>query len=547
LEHDRPVEGSSLTSDGDLILAGGTMTIDATSSFLAGGGVRGLIGAAAGGTARVVNAGVIDLTNGASGATDTLTIRGDYEGRNGSLNLQTVLGIDGSPSDRLIIDGGTVSGSTTIRVTNAGGLGAQTTGDGIEVVSGINGANTTATTTGTGFTLAGQRVDAGAFEYRLFASNQAGTSQSWFLRTQGNTQTETPTPTPTPAPTPTPTPTPTPPPVTVTPPPVGPLAFRAEVPLLAALPGTLRRGDLEMLGTYHRRMGDENGGVADGFTAPGRIWGRALVEDGRFRQRGDARPTTDGRLYGFQIGVDLFRFGSGGGHHNLGVYGGYTDGDFGVRGFASGVERQAVGDLNTETTYAGLYWTYLADNGFYVDTVIQRSWYDGTADSSNGGRFGIEGDGILASVETGYGFALSPNWTLEPQAQIVAQGSSLDNVTIPNATVIQDSDAQITGRLGLRIKGRFESGGGAIQPYLRANLWKAFASRDRTLFLTPAAVTTIRTPNSALWGEAGAGVTWSLSPKMAIYGEADHRFSLDSGRGVRGSSTGGSIGLKFSF
>ena len=69
--------------------------------------------AATGGTASVVNAGIIDLTNGTSGATDTLTIRGNYVGQNGTLKLQTVLATDGAPSDRLIIDGGAVSGTTT--------------------------------------------------------------------------------------------------------------------------------------------------------------------------------------------------------------------------------------------------------------------------------------------------------------------------------------------------------------------------------------------------------------------------------------------------
>ena len=508
---------STLTSDGDLILAGGTMTIDAGSSFLAGNGVRGTVGASAGGTATLVNAGTIDLTNGGSGATDTLTVRGNYVGRNGTLKLDTVLAGDGSPSDRLIIDGGTVSGTTSIQIANVNGLGAATTGDGIEVVSGINGARTTATTTRDGFTLAGQQIDAGAFEYRLYASNQAGTSESWFLRTSAITSPPTP-------------------PVTT---------YRDEVPLLAALPNTLRNGDLTMLGTYHRRMGDENGGLADGFVTPGRVWGRIVADDGRFRQRGDARPTTNGHLYGFQLGVDLFRFGAAGGHHSVGLYSGYTDGKYNVRGFANGLDDQYAGKLDPRTAYAGFYWTYVADNGLYVDTVVQHSWYGGRAKAADGVRVGIDGTGILASVETGYAIPLSPVWVLEPQGQIIAQGVSIDAVRIPNATVRQDSHGQITGRLGLRARGRFETGSGTVQPYVRANVWKSFASTDRTFFETPAASTSIRTPNSSLWGDAGAGVTWSLTSKVAIYGEATRRFTLDKGQGVTGHSTGGSIGIKF--
>lgn len=503
---------STLTFDGDLILAGGTASIDANSTVFAGNGVRAQIGASAGGTATVVNAGTIDLTNGTSGAADTLTIRGNYSGQNGALKLQTVLAGDGAPSDRLIIDGGVVSGTTRILVTNAGGLGAQTLGDGIELVSAINGGTTTALTSRDGFTLAGEHVDAGAFEYRLYASNAAGTSQSWFLRSQAPGTT-------------------------------GP-NYRVEVPLLAALPATLRRGDLAMLGTYHKRMGDGSGPVADGFTVPGRLWGRALADDGRFRQRGDVRPTADGHLYGFQLGVDLFRFGTAGGHHDLGIYGGYTDGRYTVRGLAGGVENSLAGRLDPNTRYAGVYWTYQSNAGLYVDTVVQHSWYGGRATAANGVRMPIDGTGILASVETGYAIPLSARWVLEPQAQLIAQGTAIDDVAITNALIQQRDRGQLTGRLGLRTRARYETGMGAIQPYLRANLWKAFASTDRMLIVTPAATTIVRTPNSALWGEAGAGLTWSLGARLSLYGEADYRKSLDKDRGMVGHSTSGSIGLR---
>lgn len=513
--------GSTLTSNGDLLLlSGGSATIDATSTFFAGDAMRAVLGADPGGTATVTNAGIIDLTNGNSGATDTLTIRGNYVGQNGTLRLQTVLGTDGSPSDRLIIDGGAVSGTTTIQVTNLGGLGARTNGDGIELVSAINGGTTTALTTGTGFVLAGEHVDAGAFEYRLFASNLTGTSQSWFLRTQANDQTEVPDPN-------------------------APVTYRVEVPLLAALPGVLRRGDLAMLGTYHRRMGDENGTHADASTSAPRVWGRALLDDGSFRQRGDAAPTTDGRVYGFQLGADIFRRGTGQGQHNVGVYGGYSSGRYDVTGYAGGVLNSDVGRLDPNTTYAALYWSYVANSGFYFDTVVQHSWYGGDVRAVNGNNAGISGTGILASVETGYAIPLSSTWVIEPQVQLIGQGTSIDSMGIPNATVEQADRGQLTGRIGLRTRGRFETGAGSVQPYLRANLWKAFDATDRSLFITPAATTVVRTSNSALWGELGAGITLSLGGRVSLYGEVDYRRSLDEDR-LTGNSTSGTVGLRIS-
>lgn len=73
-------------------------------------------------------------------------------------------------ADRLIIDGGKASGSTLLDVDGSG-LGAPTIGDGIEVVTALNGATTTAQTSRDAFHLAADRMAAGAFEYQLHAGN----------------------------------------------------------------------------------------------------------------------------------------------------------------------------------------------------------------------------------------------------------------------------------------------------------------------------------------------------------------------------------------
>ena len=159
--------------------------------------------------------------------------------------------------------------------------------------------------------------------------------------------------------------------------------------LLAALPGVLRNGDLAMLATYHKRMGDDEGEVAQGFTVPGRIWSRFIAEDGRTRQGGDVRPTTDGHMFGGQIGIDLFRYGGPNGHHTFGAYGGYIDTKTRVNGFAGGIENASVGRLDPTSKYAGIYWTYQANSGFYTDTVVQYSWYGGKAEVVGGGRIGM--------------------------------------------------------------------------------------------------------------------------------------------------------------
>ena len=144
---------------GDVGTGTGTLTIDPTSKVFAGAGTHAIVPFTTGQLVTVTNAGTIDLTNGA--ATDSLRITGNYVGNSGIGRLDTVLASDGSPSDLLIIDRGTATGSTRLFFTDAGGGGAQTTGDGILVVDAVNGA-TTAQGTFRGFAVAGP------YEYLLF-------------------------------------------------------------------------------------------------------------------------------------------------------------------------------------------------------------------------------------------------------------------------------------------------------------------------------------------------------------------------------------------
>ena len=119
--------GSSLTLGGGALTLGdagtgfGRLSIEAGSTLFAGGGQSSILPFTPGQLVTVTNSGLIDLTNGGLNATDSLRIAGHYVGANGQMLLQTVLASDGSPSDRLIIDGGTGTGSTRVLFANVGG------------------------------------------------------------------------------------------------------------------------------------------------------------------------------------------------------------------------------------------------------------------------------------------------------------------------------------------------------------------------------------------------------------------------------------------
>ncbi|PLQ02344.1 hypothetical protein CYJ10_03355 [Cupriavidus pauculus] len=112
------------------------------------------------------------------GAFHSLTL-GGYHSEGGALGLMAALAGDGSPADKLVIDGGTVTGATALRIVNAGGKGALTS-EGIRVIEAINGGSAPAGT----FALAGRAV-AGPYEYRLYrGSTQNPADGNWYLRSQ---------------------------------------------------------------------------------------------------------------------------------------------------------------------------------------------------------------------------------------------------------------------------------------------------------------------------------------------------------------------------
>lgn len=114
---------------GTLEASSGTFQINgdisnATASVLAGGRLEG--------TGRIgdtVNAGVISPGN----SIGTLIIAGNYTGIAGSsVWIETVLGDDASRTDRLVITGNS-SGTSSVFITNLGGLGAPTV-EGIKII-----------------------------------------------------------------------------------------------------------------------------------------------------------------------------------------------------------------------------------------------------------------------------------------------------------------------------------------------------------------------------------------------------------------------------
>lgn len=389
------------------------------------------------------------------GTFHTLTLN-RYASTAGTMLLTSALGGDGSPSDRLVIDGGSATGATSLRIVNAGGKGALTQ-EGIRVIEAINGGSVPAGT----FVLAGRAV-AGPYEYHLFRGGLADPDDgNWYLRSQ-----RMPDPPPPPDP-----PNPPDPPAPPAPPSPPRPTYRPEVPAYIA---NEHAAASLFLHSLHDRMGELS------FSSAPAGWLRLVGKTAESGSRGNdysARADTV-ILHG---GGDLVRgslFGTADRLH-LGAMFGY--GNVRTDGLAAGNQARARGEVNGYG--AGMYATWFghaaSDLGPYVDSWFQYTWFDSNVRGDQLPRVGYHSQAWNVSVEGGWALPLAQtSWRVEPQAQVVWLRHRGVSVTEPGGTQINGGDTKgVVTRLGVRVFQTLErEEGGKLQPYATLNWWHDQAS-----------------------------------------------------------------------
>ncbi|KKX60028.1 autotransporter outer membrane beta-barrel domain-containing protein [Pseudomonas putida] len=533
--------GSRLDLDGNFVLGdsstgSGVFNIDGSSVVTSTQG--SLTPFTAGQRATLNNAGVIDLSSGNTRTSDTLTVQGNYAGSGGQLRVQSALGDDSSPSDRLVVNDGTLTGTTSIIVNNLGGTGAATLQNGIQVVQ----AQGTAISDSGAFTLKAP-LSAGAFDYHLFKGGvTVGSENSWYLRSSVVAPPLVATAVPDPEPVPNPNPDPALPPVLVplvplpvaavgTPPLPAPVAgaapiplYRQEVPVWSVLPPAAAQLALTALGTFHDRQGDQR--LLNETGAFGAGWGRVYGKNFDQTWAGTVTPRLDGSLNGFQVGNDLFASQTSAGQtQRTGFFVGHSRLKGDVDGFNQGFQDMRAGKVELQGDNLGLYWTLTDPKGWYVDTVAMYTWLNGDSHSDRGLEIDNDGHAMTLSVEAGYPVAVADNWVVEPQVQVINQQVDLKSQDDGISRVSFDADPAWTGRLGARLKGRYDVAGLPLEPYLRVNLWHTLSGTDTVTFDDSTEIKTEQRTSSA---DLGIGAVLTLAPAVSLYANADYSSNIDS-------------------
>ena len=479
-----------------------------------------------------------------------LTIHGNYVGDNGALEVNTFLGTDGSPSDQLVISGGTATGSTTVIVHNTNSSSGETTGNGILVVSAVNGA----TTVSNAFQLGGEDR-AGALDYDLFRGGQNGADpDSWYLRNDFVVPGPAPTPQPLPG---LPVLPPNPPPASL-PPGVYPIIGPEVATYGSVQPVAVNLG-LFTLGTMDQRIGDSAlMASADAASDPGpSAWARVLGGNMDNTYREFAAPSVRGELSGMQVGADIWQGQAFPGlADRFGGYVSYSNADMSVRGLIADVAnldyvRVSTGTVDLHATTAGAYFTHYGISGWYLDAVTQFTSYNGRA-TTQYDTLPTKGTGIIGSLEFGYPIALpqlGSSFVLEPQAQAIWQHTNF-GPTQDSASEIQlGSTNGTTGRLGLRGKWQITTDGGQVwSPYVTTNFWRDWGGRSATVFgATANNFDTAPMVPQATRAELEGGVTAKLLSRLMAYGSIGYEHQLGNGTNAQREGFNGQVGLRYTW
>jgi outer membrane autotransporter protein len=482
----------------------------------------------------------------------TLTAN-NYTGAGGTITLNTYLGNDSSPSDRLVINGGTATGSTTLRIMNTTGPGDQTVSNGILVVNAINGA----TTAPGAFSLAGE-VRGGAYDYFLFRGGINGNApQDWFLRSTffspGTPMPPIGTLPPPELVNPPDVLPPEAPPTTALPPGQFPI-IGPELATYGAVQPMARQIGLATLGTLNQRIGDTmtafNAGTdPDGW---GRSdWARFFGQQINGHYEAYADPRTDGWLAGFQGGIDLWRGSTIPGHRDsAGLYFAYTQASADVTGLvtnpsATGYTLTHTGTNDIQAYSAGGYWTHYGPTGWYLDAILQGTLYRGNA-TTQFAQLPLTGNGFAASLETGYPIPLplGAGFTLEPQAQIIWQQVSFDEANDGLGQVGLGTTSGPIARLGLRGQWNFQGNNGMLwQPYVGVNYWRGWGAEATTTF----GIDQVQLLENMQTVEAFVGVTGKLNRNYSVYAQAGYQFDVGSTINAGSQGAKATAGIRYSW
>lgn len=445
----------------------------------------------------------------------TLTT-GNWNGQDGTVVLNTVLGDDTSVTDRIVVNGIT-SGNTFIKVNNAGGHGAQTV-EGIQVVK-VNGQSD-----GT-FTREG-RITAGAYDYSLLKKGG-----DWYLTSQYVKPAY---------------------PVTK-PQPQDKKVIRMLRPEAGSYTANLAAANTLFITRLHDRLGETQ--YTDILTGEKKVTSLWLRQAGGHNAwtDGSGQLDTQSNRYVIQMGGEIAQWsGDGLQRLHLGIMGGYGHNSSSTLSDVTGYRSEGSVDGYSAGVYATWYDNDETHQGMYADSWAQYGWFNNHVKGEGLQEENYKSGGMTASVETGYTHKLGEfsgslgslnEWYIQPQVQAVWMGVVADDHREHNGTRVSgEGDGNLQTRLGVRtfLKGHHRVDDGkdrTFEPFVEVN-W----IHNTNDFGANMDGMNVHQTGARDIGEIKTGVEGQLSKRVNLWGNVGVQVG---GKGY--NDTAAMIGVKYSF
>ncbi len=486
------------------------------------------------------------------GGFDRLTVRGNYSAQGGTVEIQTMLGDDNSPTSLLNIQGNSM-GAGNVRVINRDGLGALTA-NGIRIIEVGGQSDAVFSLNGNFVTENGnQAVVGGAFGYILAKGGSLIPDDNWYLKSmlrddimermiREGMDNEM----------------------------MGEMENLHNMPILN--PGApLYEGavqvmrSLNRLPTLQERVGNrywsdaavvgitqgDGPGLHEEVPAPqwgpfvdgNGIWSSIGGEHSQFKPSlSTTRLTQKIDTFILRTGIDGKLYENEAGSLIGGLVGQYGTARSDIRSLFG------RGRIDSQAWGLGATLTWYGSRGFYVDGQLQGNWFSNDYFSANAARSlanNKKATGYAASIEAGQKIALNNYWSTTPQAQLIWSSLRADRFRDSfNADVALNKSGYLTGRAGITLdySKSWNDNKGMLS---RTKLFTILNIYQNLTDNTEVDLSNFKltTRSHRTWGGIGLGGTYSWNDdKYSIYGQGSFDTSFkDSSKNYTFS---GNIGLR---
>ncbi len=225
--------------------------------------------------------------------------------------------------------------------------------------------------------------------------------------------------------------------------------------------------------TLLQRMGQ----LRQSSAKEGDVWGR--VYGGSLDHFDSRLGGMDMKYAGMQMGADR-RLDGQDGRFYVGAAAGTSKGDVDY----------SVGTGDVRSYHLGVYGTYMANNGFYVDGLVKYMHMKNEFNTVTGGGLGVDGsgntNGFSIGVETGKRFYhenADTGWYLEPQGQLTYSHQNSASVHASNGlqTKLGSYDSTL-GRASIIAGYSITKGKNPIDVYLKTGYIREFSGKTHYTF-----------------------------------------------------------------